>query len=346
MTLLPERKAEKPLAQEIEEGSNNFQSHLPEPDNVSSFAVQNGVENDAPDLSVSKQDIRKREKNNLAPRSRKRGFNQSKTTLDSGARLRCTPPLKGREETVNDIKKTKLENKRRFLAQVISVLFSVKKPTTLSYLSFLIGEWEEMTVDLKFLSKNSSLLVILPLDGDFIIELKYVPNSALKLSVYLQRLSLAALEVFLVERIDKLLDLLKKETVQRNVILDKIKSGPVPIETLLQICHGSTNIASVGVGFFLKHCEDFMVFKFYGVTYVSCRNVQYLTLALDSESVGSLNQQKDEEFIVGRIKFILSHQLTSISIDELQYLRMGHVTVDGNLLIKHADVLVRSNFTF
>ena len=203
-----------------------------------------------------------------------------------------------------------------------------------------------MTVDLRFLSKNSSFFVILPLDGDFIIELKHVPNSALKLYVYLQRLGLPALKVSLRERIGKLLDLLKKETIQRNVILDKIKNGPIPFDKVLKICHGSADNVPVGVEFFFKYCQDFMVFKFCGVTYVSCRDVEHLTLALDSESFGSLDQQEDEEFIIGRIKFILTHQLTSISIDELQYLRMGQVTVDENLLIKHADVLVRNNFKF
>ena len=306
--------------------------------------MENGVANKAPNLSVVKGEIQKREDNSWEPRSQNRGSNQSKATFDNVVHLVCTPSSR-------ELKKKKKKdrgkiNERRFVAQIVSLLFIVKKPMTLSYLCFLIGKWEKMTVNLRFLSKNSSLFVILPLDADFIIQLKHLPDSTVRLDAHLQRLGLPTLKVSLRERIGKLLNVLQKETQQRNVILDQIKSGPIPIEKLLKICHGSTDIAPVGVGFFLRHCEDFMVFKFYGVTYVSCRDIEHSILALDSESFGSLSQQKDEQFIIGRIKFILTHQLTSISIAELQYLRMGQVEVDGNLLIKHADVLVRSNFEF
>ena len=79
------------------------------------------------------------------------------------------------EETVIKMKHENMANEKIFLTMVISVLFSIKEPITVSFLSTLIGEWENMTISLRFISKNSSLFVIYPLDKDLIIQLKDSP---------------------------------------------------------------------------------------------------------------------------------------------------------------------------
>ena len=89
------------------------------------------------------------------------------------------------EKTVIKMKHENMGNKKIFLTMVTSVLFSISKPVTISYLSNLIGEWENITISLRFISKNLQT-VIHPLDRGLIIQLKDSPEPSEKRDAYLR----------------------------------------------------------------------------------------------------------------------------------------------------------------
>ena len=250
-------------------------------------------------------------------------------------------------EDISKMEKKTLRNEKRFLSRVVSVLLFVEKPMTVSYLSYLIGEWKNMTIDLKFLSKNLDLFVVCPLDNDWIIQLKHLPKSSVKRDAYLQRHGLPKLKVAVRKRVGKLTDLLRKEAREKNKMLGKIENSPMPVKQLVNTYQSNTSSDISGVGFFLRNSEDFRVFSTSGKVFVSRRLLEDVNSLMDNKFIVFLERQTNEEFIIQRVKFMLTNQLSTVSVDELQYLRMGQCTVNMDLLRRHADLfVVRKDINF
>ena len=236
------------------------------------------------------------------------------------------------------IEQENLTNEKLILTQVMSILFAMKQPLTLSYLSHLIGEWGNMTVDLQFVSRNSALFVINPLDGDLIIQSKVLPEPGEKRDGYLHRFGLPKPIGLIHKHVSKVIHELQKHACVRKVVLCFIKNSSIPLAKVLNACQSSENGFLTGVDYFLRHTEDFKLFKTSAGTFVSRRDPKDLTFISDDGLVEFLDSQTDEEFITGRIKFMLTHQVISLSVADLQNLRMGQCTVNRELLRRNADL--------
>ena len=246
-------------------------------------------------------------------------------------------PQKCSRETIIKKEHKNMGNEKSFLTMVISVLLSINKPVTVSYLSSLIEKWENMTISLRFISKNSSLFVVHPLDRDLIIQLKDSPEPGEKRDACVRGYGLPKLTGASRNHVGKIACLLQKEMQARKTLMLNMSNFYVPAAQALNPCQQNASLN--GVEFFLKHVEHFRLLAHSGETFVSRRDAKDLLLLADSDSDRYFDSQTDEEFIVERIKFILTEQLTcGVPIKELHYLRMGNCIVDGALIKRHANL--------
>ena len=138
------------------------------------------------------------------------------------------------------------------------------------------------------------------------------------------------------KHVGKIVCILGKETQARRMTLVNINDYYVPAAQALNLCQRNASLN--GVEFFLKHVARYKLLAHSGQAFVSRRDAKDLLLLADSDSDGYFDSQTDEDFIVERIKFILTQQLNCVPIKELHYLRMGNSTVDRALITRHANL--------